>query len=289
MFLVPVKGKKLRGRNKNIGQRDKTKSKVVKCHEDKSFVIVPAFIQLIARNDYVVEYIKRLKNGKKMRQHTAEFDRLCQLISNPSLITDEMIFDILHRICNDYDSSIEENNNPIWTIFQDDNKDQILQVTALMLRSTSTSFSSKMAASGGYNLDTFLPTAAIMHLKNLLSLVWQPVLLEFNKTKGNPSAQLETYKNVPQEIFDLIRENVLPQKRKMKAFKVWGILPRYRAWALLSIKDSSTSSVPFCLEPITWKQFEDYVRTIGLHVVDYFQLAMKSTISSAVNVIIFYS
>lgn len=80
-------------------------------------------------------------------------------------------------------------------------------------------------------------------------------MLEFNKTKGNPSAQLETFNHISLDIFNEIRDESIQQKRRMKSFKVWKIRPQYRHWALLAV-DNSSPSTPFSIEPTTWKNFE---------------------------------
>lgn len=239
---------------------------------DKCFIIVPSFIPLIGSTDYVVDYIKRIKNGKKVREYSKEFERLCQLIATPDIISDYMIFDILYRICNNYEPG-KESKNPMWNIFQDDNKEQILQMTALMIRFTSTSLSSKIASSGGLSLSPFINKSGIgmSHLNSLLSQVWQPVVLQFNKTKGNPSAQLQTFKNVSSETFDQIRDGRIEQKRKMNSFNVWKIRPEYQAWALLSLEDSSPL-IPAPLQPTSGKIFENNLSAICLHVMEYFEL-----------------
>lgn len=246
----------------------------------KCFIVIPAFIPLIGIEDYIVDYVKRIKNGKKLRDYSKDFDRLTKLISMPELISEQMVFDILYQICDDFTPG-NENNNPMWNIFNDVEK--ILQMTALMTRLTSSSLSAKIASSCGYCLSSsssspHINKTAIDHLNLLLSYVWQPVVLEFNKTKGNPSAQLETFKNISLDIFNQIRDGSIQQKRKMKTFTVWSIRPQYRAWAMLAV-DNSSPTIPFSVEPITWKEFEINVGTVGLHVMEYFELFTEKEVS----------
>lgn len=70
---------------------------------DQWFIIVHAFAPLITTEDHVVKYIKDLKNGKI---RGCEYERLSSLLLHPLSITDELIWNIIDRMINDYDADL---------------------------------------------------------------------------------------------------------------------------------------------------------------------------------------
>lgn len=233
------------------------------------YLVITALNPLIGTFDYCIEYLKKIKNRKPVR-NLPDCEIFYKTLSNPHSVTDDEVISILHRIINDYDPYMKESlTNPIFSIFKEYDSRAIQIVSALMLRHTYRKLSIMIVKSAGLKFFEWTYQHDLQQLlKCVFSWFWQPHIMEFRHTDLKFNKRLDSLKNISSVVFQQIREVELPTKRKLD-IKIWSIRPQYREWAIEILNTENNHFVPNARHPLTIELYEHFISIAGLHIITY--------------------
>jgi len=104
--------------------------------------VLPVFGPALQHTDYVIEYVKAVKNNKA--RNTAAFTDMYEMIADPAKLSNDDIWIIILDIIRNFDYCFANTyNNSLWKIFRQDNT-TVKKLTGFMLQHYTSSLATKM-------------------------------------------------------------------------------------------------------------------------------------------------
>ncbi len=148
---------------------------------DKVYILIPVFEAGLSTYEYVLEFIKCIKNCKAV--NTDFFQPLTDVILNPSVFCDDMVLDILTTMFQRFDllqnTSFQDALYDIFRCDTEESKTVVKQLTGFMLLRTAKHLAKKMVRSE--IKDVLQNTRYMDYMYLILSMIWVPVIVECNR------------------------------------------------------------------------------------------------------------
>lgn len=233
----------------------------------KIFILVPVFEAGLSTTEYVVEYLKCVKNCKKVR--TDFFNPLTSVISNPSVLCDETIWNILATMFRGYDLlQNHTSQDSLYDIFRCDHEESksiVKQLTGFMLYRTAKPLAEKIAASDIGCLLT--KTRSMDYLYLILSMIWVPVVVECNHNAGKRTPQLQKFNTLSQAAFEMVTLHNVRLKRN-STMKVWNLKREFHKWAFDVLSGKPFEDHPEVGPTNNWSIFSDFANDVAVQLLD---------------------
>lgn len=173
---------------------------------ETNFVATIACVEAMKHTEPIIEFFKSVKNGKSFKSKMKLF---LETIANPSTFTESEIKTVSMLVSVDFFKN-------------DSNTDLKQKVTGLMIRlNCSRSFCEKIV---NIPLSSFNITPSMAECAQLLKQFFKPVVLKIITSKKSHSvSQINLFKNITFEQFELIKNEKVKLSRNMGKFEVWTI------------------------------------------------------------------
>lgn len=230
------------------------------------FILIPIFEAGLSTTEYVLEYIKRVKKCKTVR---TDLFPLTSIISNPSILCDQTVWDILATMFRGFDviqnESYQDSLYDIFRCCNEELRNIVKQLTGYMLYRTAKPLAKKIVGSDIGKVLTHTRSMDYMYL--ILSMIWVPVVVECNHNGGKRTPQLQKFSNLSKGAFEMVKLRKMLLKRN-STIKVWSLKREFHKWAFDVLSGKPFEEHPEAGPTNKWAIFTKFANEVAVELLE---------------------